>query len=691
MKKFSLILAIFTLILIPAGNLQAKSNYSGNEYYEVLFTRDGISWKIDGQQINDYMIVWSDKELPTYPSRKVKDDQGKNLEIDHYFHQTTAQADLENILNAFNGPSKYFVRVCFVEDNGKCSLYGGQREFYLSNDKSSSVDTDGGINFYEQGELTGQRLVTGQTPKDYCIAYGPEKDKKLIEYYLNDAPGVANLPGSGDVFYGSTGFKCPNGCRNGACLLSAQTDIKEQDKKSDQNQSGQNTAAPIENSKNINQSIINQSKSQKENPVSNNISLIDTDRDGYDDAKEMAYNYDYKTPCGQNIFRSDKFAYGQGRLASLSDEQCRAKFLKSELDRVIGKGKYKISAKNWITLVNAFIYGGYNLNDVVKTIKGNIVIHPSISKSAWQKNTQLTQSTTQTDSYINLRGFSMASDTIIYGQVTDEQTGQALAKTYVNLFTPDGLMVLASATTNADGYYLIAKSNLVSQKNYELANTRPEIFTEFRENGLTKDFMKDHCRITYDKLSKDDKNLLKTDDGQIAVYEKYCAKTYDQLTDEEKFSKLDYNDLFTTDLNLQFNKGEFTVNSTHKDKYPIKVTKVKITDKAQAVNMALTGAADETITDGTLLYGQIIDAGTNQPLPNIFMHIILPGGGGGASVHKQTNANGFYQFKKSEFQNKKFDNQFYLSMNNGKIGSLKSAAIYIDLNSKNPTKKNIKL
>ncbi len=60
--------------------------------------------------------------------------------------------------------------------------------------------------------------------------------------------------------------------------------------------------------------------------------------------------------------------------------------LKRELEKYFGAGEIPISARNWNTVVNAYIYGGYPVEAIAKAIKvGGYTVHPSIPWKEWQE------------------------------------------------------------------------------------------------------------------------------------------------------------------------------------------------------------------------------------------------------------------------------------------------------------------
>jgi len=114
-----------------------------------------------------------------------------------------------------------------------------------------------------------------------------------------------------------------------------------------------------------------------------NPHLMDTDGDGYADKTEIQNNYN---PLGNGQYTYQAFSYGQPRLNSVAKEQNLAQSLKLDLEARLGQGNLKISAQNWHTVVNSYIYGGYTVDEIAHTIKyGPGKVHPSIPASAWRK------------------------------------------------------------------------------------------------------------------------------------------------------------------------------------------------------------------------------------------------------------------------------------------------------------------
>lgn len=110
----------------------------------------------------------------------------------------------------------------------------------------------------------------------------------------------------------------------------------------------------------------------------------DTDGDGYIDGIEVNYGYNPNGPGRIPTPPQEDFAYGQTRLRSLEEETNKANQLKAELEEMFN-GPIPVSENNWPTLVNSYIYGGYPVLAIYKSIIfGGKTVHPSIPWSAWQ-------------------------------------------------------------------------------------------------------------------------------------------------------------------------------------------------------------------------------------------------------------------------------------------------------------------
>ncbi len=113
----------------------------------------------------------------------------------------------------------------------------------------------------------------------------------------------------------------------------------------------------------------------------------DSDGDGFTDVEELQRGYDPHdpAPCPRIAYSTTlKSAYGGARLASAMNEACRARYVRKELEKILGK-RLTISSRVFATLANAYIYGGYSLKDVAMAAKGAKTVHPTIWKEVWVK------------------------------------------------------------------------------------------------------------------------------------------------------------------------------------------------------------------------------------------------------------------------------------------------------------------
>lgn len=94
----------------------------------------------------------------------------------------------------------------------------------------------------------------------------------------------------------------------------------------------------------------------------------------------------YQVQAKQGFNKLTKFIISQYRLRSLEPEQNLANQLKTELEQLFN-GPIPVSATNWATLVNAYVYGGYPSLAIYKAIIfGGKTVHPIIPWSAWQNS-----------------------------------------------------------------------------------------------------------------------------------------------------------------------------------------------------------------------------------------------------------------------------------------------------------------
>jgi len=111
----------------------------------------------------------------------------------------------------------------------------------------------------------------------------------------------------------------------------------------------------------------------------------DSDDDGYSDSTEVKFGFN---PNGSGAITYYKFSYGKPRVNSLTIERNYAANLKDELIKRIGRS-LNVSLKDWRTLVNAYIYGGYTIDEIKNTlVYGPGLVHPTIPAYIWRNSIQ---------------------------------------------------------------------------------------------------------------------------------------------------------------------------------------------------------------------------------------------------------------------------------------------------------------
>lgn len=117
--------------------------------------------------------------------------------------------------------------------------------------------------------------------------------------------------------------------------------------------------------------------------IGTNPFLADSDGDGYHDDVELKFGYDPNV-AGSNLGSKLQAAnyYQPKRVYNYRVKKDR------ELWQYVTRrmGKIKISDKNKLILSNAYIYGGYPAEAIVKAIKfGGKTVHPTIPWNKWQE------------------------------------------------------------------------------------------------------------------------------------------------------------------------------------------------------------------------------------------------------------------------------------------------------------------
>ena len=112
---------------------------------------------------------------------------------------------------------------------------------------------------------------------------------------------------------------------------------------------------------------------------------VDSDNDSFSDGTEVANGFN---PNGSGRITYFKFSYGKPRVNSLSIEKSYATNLAIELKKRLGR-EIGVAAKDWKTIVNAYIYGGYTISEIVDTLNyGPGLVHPSMPAYIWRNSIQ---------------------------------------------------------------------------------------------------------------------------------------------------------------------------------------------------------------------------------------------------------------------------------------------------------------
>jgi len=114
----------------------------------------------------------------------------------------------------------------------------------------------------------------------------------------------------------------------------------------------------------------------------------DTDGDGYWDGVEVSAGYSPLDTLGYKLNPDKQKIYGKIRLVDFSLEQAQAAKLKKSLDSVLLVSEIT-SSSYWWTLVNAYIYGRYTVDEIADTIlHGPAAVHPGIPAGVWRATSE---------------------------------------------------------------------------------------------------------------------------------------------------------------------------------------------------------------------------------------------------------------------------------------------------------------
>lgn len=108
-------------IEVVIGDDVEENNNTGNsgevKFIKLKMEGNTAKWEADGYSAKGFKVVWSKNSNPTYPTR-TGDKYTYHSSPDSYYSK----------LAAFDGPGKYYVRVCEYLGDGKCATYSNEVE-----------------------------------------------------------------------------------------------------------------------------------------------------------------------------------------------------------------------------------------------------------------------------------------------------------------------------------------------------------------------------------------------------------------------------------------------------------------------------------------------------------------------------------------------------------------------------------
>lgn len=102
----------------------------------------------------------------------------------------------------------------------------------------------------------------------------------------------------------------------------------------------------------------------------------DSDGDGYPDSLEVTNHYNpwgYGRVVSQLV--NQQISWNVHEKSQLTDLQ---NIVRPQIDKI------NLDTRSWYTYANAYIYGGYSVSDIVRSIKGAKTVHPNFSLEVWQ-------------------------------------------------------------------------------------------------------------------------------------------------------------------------------------------------------------------------------------------------------------------------------------------------------------------
>lgn len=138
-----------------------------------------VIWKSEGYSAKGFKVVWSKTSGPAYPNRKSDQYQYHEDSKSNYAH-----------LKAFDGPGKYFVRVCeYLGD--ECGIYSNEITIELSTEEKPTLNKGEvkSIKLFEKAEGKVAWEVDGYSAKGFKVVWSkssgpvyPSRENESAQY-----------------------------------------------------------------------------------------------------------------------------------------------------------------------------------------------------------------------------------------------------------------------------------------------------------------------------------------------------------------------------------------------------------------------------------------------------------------------------------------------------------------------------
>ena len=168
--------------------IELDSEYT-SEVDEIELTegnRDNeVEWEVDGYSTKGFKVVWSMDDDPTYPT---------DNDTEYEYHENSSDDDA--VLEAFDGPGTYYVRVCEYLGGDECGTWSNELEIELEGDEVEEEEGDVNTIVLEQlGDTTTVTWeVDGYSDDGFKVVWSMEPEPTypvrtdLDQYkYLSDS------------------------------------------------------------------------------------------------------------------------------------------------------------------------------------------------------------------------------------------------------------------------------------------------------------------------------------------------------------------------------------------------------------------------------------------------------------------------------------------------------------------------